>query len=239
MATSFKEIYCLNSVIKSDNRLLDKPDYEIYSLYWKYLQLSIPYLGYDCLKNLNDYIPFSLTKYSFIGNGEDNIFQLSPTPELSMSPDFYISKVITCGTTPIQEIDYTWDSINSTITLTSDTPEIGATIDIYMYEIGQFNEDLSLDEKRILANAMNIPYLKEQIDQRKLLNFAVYGGSIKMHSQAEHLKVLNETLNNLIEEVKRDVITYSFRTAPIGYGGLGARTTCYYQEACSRPIAHN
>lgn len=237
MATSFKEIYCLNSVIKSDNRLLNKPDYEIYSLYWKYLQLSISYFEYDCLKSLNNYIPFSLIEYSFIGNGEDNIFKLEPAPEFSMSPDFYISKTITCGTSLIQESEYTWDSENNTITLTGDTPEIDSKINIYAYEIGQFNEDLNLDEKRILANAMNIPYLQEQIDQRKLLNFAVYGGSVKMHSQAEHLKVLGETLQNQIELVEKSVIRYSFRTAPVGYGGLGARTSCYYQEACSRPIA--
>lgn len=230
MATSFDEIYCLNSVIKNDTRLIEKPDYEIYALYWKYLQLSIPQFEYDCLKNLNDYIPFSLTKYSFIGNGVDNIFELTPAPILTLTPDFYISKQITCGVKAVEETEYVWDSENNTITLTKDIPEIGSTIEIYLYEIGQFNEDLNLDEKRILANAMLIPYLQEQKDQRKLVNFAVYGGSIKMHSQAEHLKVLNETLQNQNEYVEGLINTYSYRTAPKRYPGLGGRTVCYHRN---------
>ena len=50
MATSFEEIYCLNSVIKIDQRLTNKPSYMLYDLYWKYLQLAIPYFQYDCRK---------------------------------------------------------------------------------------------------------------------------------------------------------------------------------------------
>ena len=41
MATSFEEIYCLNAVIKNDQRLYNKPLYAIYSLNWKYLQMAI------------------------------------------------------------------------------------------------------------------------------------------------------------------------------------------------------
>ena len=35
MATSFEEIYCLNSVIKIDQRLTNKPSYMLYDLYNK------------------------------------------------------------------------------------------------------------------------------------------------------------------------------------------------------------
>ena len=79
MATSFEEIYCLNSVIKIDQRLTNKPSYMLYDLYWKYLQMAISLFQYDCRKNLYDNVPFSLTEYSFTGVGVKNIFKLYPT----------------------------------------------------------------------------------------------------------------------------------------------------------------
>lgn len=228
MATSFEEIYCLNSVIKNDSRLVGKPDYEIYALNWKYLQLSMPELMYyECLRRkIYDYTPFSLTEYTFTGNGIDNIFELTPAPVLTSTPDFYITKQVTCGESAQQIVSYVWDSENNTITLTNDTPEPGSIISIKVYEIGQFNNDLNLEEKRILATAMVVPYLEEQRDQQKLLNFAVYGGSIKMHSQAEHIKTLDNAIDSQNQLVDRYIGEYSYGHAPLGYPGLGGRTVC-------------
>lgn len=223
MATSFEDIYCLNSVIKSDKRLIDKPDYELYSLSWKYLELAIPFFQYDCLKDLTDYVPFSLTEYTFTGNGLDNIFTLNPAPTIT-NPTFFISKTIACGSPTISIVNYTWDSENNTITLTGDIPEQGSTIQIFSYTVGYFNADLNLDEKRILAEAMNIPYLEEAKNNRDILKFLIYGGSVKMHSQAEQEKVLLQALESQINKVEGMVSNYSYRTAPNGYVGLGAWT---------------
>lgn len=228
MATSFEEIYCLNSVIKIDQRLTNKPSYMLYDLYWKYLQLAIPYFQYDCRKDLLDLVPFSLTEYSFTGDGENNIFKLDPAPTNIDNLSFYIGMQIDCGQPIRQVTNYQWDEINSTITLTNITPAPGEIINITLYDIGHFNVDLNFDEKAILARAMNIPYYEEQMTNSKILNFATYGGSIKMHSQAEQLKTLTTAYQMTKREVEGDISHYTYRTAPKGLGGLGARTVCLH-----------
>ena len=182
---------------------------------------------FDCRKDLKDLIPFSLTKYSFTGDGVNNIFQLDPAPT-SENLEFYINTQIDCGQPSVQVTDYLWDDINKTITFTNITPAPGEVVEIYAYVIGQFNCDLEYSEKAILASAMNIPYYQEQLTNSEILQFATYGGSIKMHSQAEQIKNLNETLRNAKREVEGDISNYSCRTAPVGYKGLGARTVCLH-----------
>ena len=229
MATSFEEIYCLNAVIKLDQRLVNKPSYLVYDLCWKYLQLAIPYFQYDCIKDLLDLVPFSLTEYSFIGDGVNNIFELSPAPTDSSNLDFYISSQIDCGQKAREIVSYQWDSINNTITLLDYTPALNENIKIQAYNIGQFNDDLNYDEKSILARAMDIPYYEEQMTNSKILNFAVYGGSIKMHSQAEQLKTVTAAYQTAKRELEGDISNYTYRTAPIGLYGLGGRTVCLHQ----------
>ena len=229
MATSFDEIYCLNAVIKSDIRLSQKPSYELELLNWKYLQFAIKEFMYDCRKDLTDYIPFTSVRYSFTGNGVDNIFQLTPAPELDMTPEFYIGVQAACGQ-PVTVISkYQWDNENNTLTL-DNAPIPGSNIEIVVYQSGQFNEDLNIDEKTILADAMNIPYFEEAISNRKILDFTVYGGSIKMHSQAEHEKVLLSALSEQRNLVMGEISNYSYRTAPFGYA-------CYYPHLCRHPHA--
>lgn len=232
MATSFEEIYCLNAVIKKDQRLYSKPTYMIYSLNWKYLQLAISMFQYDCRKDLYDLVPFSLTDYSFVGDGINNIFQLNPAPTYTTNPEFYITKQIDCSTKPIVITDYIWDNINNTITI-SDIPEVDAIITINSYEVGQFNQDLDYDEKRILAEAMNIFYFEEYMTNAKILNFATYGGSIKMHSQAEQLKTVTAAYETTKREVEGDISKYTYKTS-CNLNGLGARTSCFYPIVCQK-----
>lgn len=233
MATSFEEIYCLNAVIKNDQRLYNKPAYSIYALNWKYLQMAIAMFQYDCRKNLYDNVPFSLTEYSFTGDGVNNIFKLEPAPKFTNSIDFNVSKQIDCNTPSVQITDYIWDDVNETITLPN-IPEIGSVISINTYEVGQFNEDLDYDEKKILAEAMNIFYYEEYMTNTKVLNFATYGGSIKMHSQAEQEKVVLDAFRTAKREVEGDIVRYTYKTAPHLLYGLGARTSCYHQLMLQR-----
>lgn len=229
MATSFEEVYCLNSVIKIDQRLNNKPSYALYELMWKYLQFAITFFQFDCRMDLLDLVPFSLTEYEFIGDGENNIFELDPAPSNIENLKFYISSQIDCGKAARQISDYIWDETNHTITFTKNTPAIGEKISISSYVIGQFNSTLGFIEKRILAEGMNIPYYEEQLTNSKVLNFATYGGSIKMHSQAEQLKQLKETYAQAKRELEGDISAYSYRTAPRGLDGLGGRTVCLNQ----------
>lgn len=222
--TSFEEIYCLNSVIKQDQRLVDKPSYMLYDLCWKYLQLSIPYFQYDCRKDLLDLVPFSLTEYSFTGDGESNIFELDPMPSGNL--DFYITTQIDCSQPSVQITKYVYDEETHSITFMDSTPTLGENVKIIAYDIGHFNAELNYDEKAILARAMNLPYYEEQMTNSKVLNFAVYGGSIKMHSQAEHEKILNQVYTTAKRELEGDISHYSYRTAPRGLFGLGGRTVC-------------
>lgn len=234
MATSFEEIYCLNAVIKNDQRLYNKPLYEIYSLNWKYLQMAISMFQYDCRKNLYDNVPFSLTEYSFTGDGVNNMFKLDPAPNFTDTINFYISKQIDCSSPEVQITNYIWDNENSVITLPDNTPEIGSILKINTYEVGQFNQDLDYNEKRILAEAMNIFYYEEYMTNTKVLNFATYGGSVKMHSQAEQEKVVLEAFKTAKLQVEEDINKYTFKTAPHLLFGLGARTSCYYQLMSQR-----
>lgn len=223
MATSFEEIYCLNSVIKFDKRLNNKPKYALYDLYWKYLQYAISMFYYDCKKDLYDLNPFSLTEYEFVGDGENNIFNLNPAP-LTSSFDIYVQ--LDCSEEKRQIVDYEWDEKSNTITFKSYTPAINESIFIYSYNIGSFTADLDYNEKTILAKAMNIPYYEEQVANSKTLVFSTYGGSVKMHSQAEHLKTTIEAFEKCKREVEGDINAYSYRVAPLGLKGLGARTVC-------------
>lgn len=234
MATSFDEIYCLNSVIKNDPRLVNKPSYEVELINWKYLQFAISKFMYDCKKDIATNIPFSSTEYTFVGDGENSIFTLSPIPTFDITPNFSILIQKTCGK-PYQSItDYIWSSENNTITLL-DVPIKGSKIKIYAYQEGQFNVDLDIDEKIILADAMNIPYFEEAAAARKVLDFSLYGGSVKMHSQAEHQKTLEDSLRSQILLVEGEISNYSYRRANFCYPGLGARTTCYTPQMCSQP----
>lgn len=228
MATSFEEIYCLNTVIKIDQRLSNVPSYKLYELYWKYLQYAISMFQYDCRKNLLDLVPFSLTEYSFIGDGENNIFKLDPPIENTDNLSFYISVQLNCDQPVTQITDYQWDNINNTITLNNYIPAPEENITINVYDIGYFKADLNYDEKTILARAMNLPYYEEQMTNSKILNFATYGGSIKMHSQAEQLKTLTTAYETVKREVEGDISKYSYRTAPVGLYGLGGRTVCLH-----------
>ena len=81
---------------------------------------------------------------------------------------------------------------------------------------------------------MNIFYYEEYMTNTKVLNFATYGGSVKMHSQAEQEKVVLEAFKTAKLQVEEDINKYTFKTAPHLLFGLGARTSCYYQLMSQR-----
>lgn len=220
MGTSFDEIYCMNQLIRSDVRFSEISINDFYLLMWKYLQFSISDFKYDCLKNLTNYTPYSQTIYNFICNGIDNSFHLDPAPTQE-DIKFYIYSQI--GENIPVDIDvYTYDNINQIITLNS-IPEDGTELTIISYDIGSFNEELDLDEKRILAYGMNIPWLQEQINELNLVRFTVYGGSMKMHSQAEHINRLDNQIKSEVNYINNLINLYSYKTQHNNFDKLGGR----------------
>lgn len=226
METSFDKIYCMNQIIRSDNRMSSLTTSDFYLIMWKYLQYSIANFEYDCKKIKDNYVPYSQTIYNFVCNGIDNVFLLTPSPAQT-DLLFYIC-YRTADNAPYVEIsNYTYNSTNYTIETSSVLPD-NAQLMITAYEIGKFNAVLSLDEMRILSEGMMIPWIEEQINEINLTRFAIYGGSAKMHSQAEHLKNLNDRLTNQYNLILRLINHYSYRTSETNLQGLGGR---YYVKS--------
>lgn len=221
MGTSFDEIYTLNNVIKSDSRLnlLSIDDY--YFTLWQYLQLAISDFSYDCTKNLNNNVPFSRTMYTYTCNGTDTIFSLGTIP-MQTDIKFYIYYKLDSNSDLNEILEYAYDSNNYTITLNDVLPE-NAILTIISYEIGKFNVVLTYDEKRILSEAMILPFLEEQANEVYLLRYTVYGGSQKQYSQSEHIKNISEKVLNQRNLIDKLITRYSYKTNNTNLLNLGGR----------------
>lgn len=218
--TDFNEIYCLNLVMKNDPRLAKIPLNMYYSLCWKYLQIAISRFQYESIPDITDNVPFYEIDYEYECNGIDNEFQLNDDINIT-SPSFVIN-IVLGDNEPEQIMDFEYNSANNSIVL-SKSPVNGAILKIYEYQIGHFNVDLDYREKEILAQGMLIPYLEENQNRESLLNQFVYGGSVKIHSQAEQLKTIEAALKEQIKLVRDLIIDYSYRANLENYNGLGTR----------------
>ena len=218
--TEFNEIYCLNLTMKNDPRLSQIPLNMYYSLCWKYLQVAISRFQYECIPDITNNSPFMEVDYEYICNGVDTEFQLTNN-ELITTPNFVIT--LSLGNDEVENIaNFEYNSETNAIIL-EDAPVSDAVLKIYEYQIGYFNVDLDYREKEILAQAMLIPYLEENQNRENLLNQFVYGGSVKIHSQAEHLKTIETALKEQIKMVTNLIIDYSYRANLEDYNGLGTR----------------
>lgn len=215
--TDFNEIYCLNLTMKNDPRLADIPLNMYYSLCWKYLQVAISRFQYESIPDITDNVPFAEIDYEYECNGIDSTFELN-TSQAITTPNFVITQTYGGITTNITNYDY--NSETNVITLAEVPPSL-AIIKIAEFEIGHFNADLNYREKEILAQGMLIPFLEENRNRESLLNQFVYGGSVKIHSQAEHLKTIENALKEQIKIVNNLIIDYSYRANTEKYGGLG------------------
>lgn len=213
--TYFRDIYCLNNTIKQDKAFCKMPTYLQYALYWRYLQFAISYFQYDCSKNLLDYVPYREQSYQYIGDGIDNEFMLSPTPPI-VYPDLYIAikNPEEKEFTVINQNDYEYESTNCVVTF-KNIPLEGAIIKIVAYLDGQFNVELSINEKTILAEGMNIPFLEKNQNNTQLLTQIVYGGTMKIYSQGEHMKQLGNIVNSQRDYVNNLIVNYSYRNQEI------------------------
>lgn len=218
--TDFNEIYCLNLVMKNDPRLAKIPLNMYYSLCWKYLQVAISRFQYESIPDITDNVPFYEIDYEYECNGIDNEFQLNDDNSMT-TPNFVINLILG-DNEPEQIVNFEYNANNNSIIL-DDVPVSGSILKIYEYQIGYFNVELNYREKEILAQGMLIPYLEENQNRESLLNQFVYGGSVKIHSQAEHLKTIETALKEQNKLVRDLIVDYTYRANLENYNGLGTR----------------
>lgn len=217
MATPFTDIYCLNTVIKNDSRLVNKPQNALYKLYYEYLKFAISYFRNDCNKNLDNHTGFVQSEYSFVGDGVDDEFLLSPAP--TSYDNFYIET----DNNGLISTDYTYSFDENTNLLTiTPVPPLNADVYVSAYGIGSFVDDLNMTEKVILAEGMNVPWQEEQLNKQSLLNHIIYGGGTKMYSQGEHIKQVKDvSQNQYFKLVKGMINEYSYKENLQAMYGLG------------------
>ena len=216
--TDFNEIYCLNLVMKNDPRLAEIPINMYYSLCWKYLQIAISRFQYESIPDITDNVPYIEIEYEYECDGIETEFQLNETNLIN--PNYVVT--LTVGDENSKITDFTYNNINNSIVL-PEPPLDDTILKIVVYQVGYFNVDLTDREKEILAQGMLIPYLEENQNRESLLNQFVYGGSVKIHSQAEHLKTIESALQDQIKLVNNLIIDYTYRANLEGYTGLGTR----------------
>lgn len=238
--TTFNDVYCQAYVIKNDSRIQKLKPYEYYSLCWRYLKYAISLFEYDCLheppcnplSKVQDYFPFYEKDYEYIGDGLESEFYL-PTPEVS---DYQLYVAIKA----IEEDDYVetkqyiYKEDEEKI-IFAYPPLANSSVKIVCFSPGSFKSYLDEREVAILAEGMTIPFLEEQQNNRQLLNQVVYGGSVKMHSQAEHLKIVGQIGSNQYNIVDNLIKDYSYKSNRECYTGLsGRKTNPYVHPNCKK-----
>ena len=135
----------------------------------------------DKLKDLTE--PTEI-EYNFISDGTSTQYQLTPPPPT----DFNIYAGVLGEDGIYTEVtNYTVDTVNYTVDF--DEPFLlDKQIKIVAYTIGQFNQDLDYDLRMICAEAMNIPFLEENQNNRDILQQLVYSNSWRIFSQNDHLR---------------------------------------------------
>lgn len=209
--TYFSDIYCLNGYIVKDKNMCSTPPYLHFKKKWGYLQYSISYFQYDCLKDLYDYEPFYLQTYKFISNGEDVSLELYPIPDkedFNVGIVFYDNEEESFIELPNNEYVFNYET--NIVTLNNPIQE-DVEIRVSAYADGYFNSELDFDEKTILAEGMTVPYLEANRNTPQVLQQILYGGSNKMYSQAEMQKQLNNSISSQQQYVETRIINYSFR----------------------------
>ena len=226
MATSFEDIHCLATILRKDTTLASLPSYQYYELCYKQLLIGKAMFVYDCHSDLNSYTPYSLSEYTFVGNGIDNSFELAPAPTATQT-NIYVGLQSEDEDLLTETYEYTYDEENNLIVF-NNAPEDGTTVVIAFFDIGSFNDTLTDDECAILAECEQIAYYESYLGNAKTLNQVTYSNSIKIHSQAEQLKQLNSvSIMQWRDRVESMINKYSYRTSKNNLKGLSGRNSVW------------
>ena len=205
IATTFSDIYNLNEAITNDDNLNSLPDNLYYFTAYQYLLFAIAEFSSVCNQEIETHNEFEQETYDYTGDGSTNEYTLDPTPPTSSS--LYVSINDT------ETENYTFDSVSNIITFGS-TPTSNDDIYIGAYVVGSFTVDLTINEKRILAEAMTIPYLENKINHSAQLDQMVFGTNLGIHSQANHNKTLLSIKQDQYSKINRMISDYSYRSDP-------------------------
>jgi hypothetical protein len=203
LSTSFDDIFDQFLSMVDDTRFINGMTTDMLAVTLsKYLDEARGLFGDYCYKDLDDYTATQREYYEFAGNGSTVQYTLSPFPPTSA--EFYVS------VDDVETIDYLFNSSTNIMTLSA-TPVLNSDIYIGAYKVGQFTETLNIQEISILANAMQIPYIKFYLQKRLHLNQMIYGKDTTVHSQANQLKELRETLQDRKKEVEQKIMQYTYK----------------------------
>lgn len=205
MATSFDDIYGLNEAIMTDSRINSLPENLYYYVLYKYLQYSIGEFRTICWKNLDLLTAFDQEIYTFTGDGTTYSFLLNPAPPTSSN--FYVS------VNNVETTNFTFNSGTNYLTLGT-TPILNASIYVGAYVIGEFTQDLNVEEQTILSIGMTVPFLKSNVINTKQLKQMISAAPINIASQANHNKVLFEGHKQIEQEFLDRMNRYSWRNDP-------------------------
>lgn len=203
MATLFDRVYKQYFKLTNDTDIKSKNTNYGYKTLYDYLEYSMSLFGDYCYKNLNDLIPFSEIEYEFVGDGISTEFTLNPVPDAN-------SELFITINNDSSNITYSYDNVNNKITLNS-APTNGADIYVSAYTIGQFNNDLNVQEINLLAEGMTIPFKKNKLNSSLLMNNLVYGKDYSPHSPANHIKEVRTTIESDEESLKQKIMMYMWK----------------------------
>lgn len=230
MGTKFTDVYEKMDIIRDDNRIRNKRTNDVYRLYYDYLTFAIAQFYRTCKKvsskDLTQNTPFQQIEYGFISDGVDNEFLLTSPSSPLENGCFYVgySPDVNTSFTEITSDKYSYDEMTHTITVTGIVIPNNYIVYISSYLIGEFNDDLVYDEISILANGSIIPYLQEQQNRTSLMTQYVYGASMKMFSQAEHISSVHNVVKSQEDKVTNMITRYSYLASQNllkGLGGVG------------------
>lgn len=212
MATNFSEIYCLSNLLKNDSRLSKLPSYLYNSLCWSYLQVGLGFCSSVISSETENYIQklIDLTEpiemsYEFIADGIETVFLLTPPPQINS--EIYVA--LKSGDEYTEVFNYVFDNALGTVTFDT-IPEEDVEILIVTFTDGYFTETLEYALKLICAEAMDIAFLEEHQNDRKLLNMYVYSNNFKIHSAADHTRANNFVVRDQRAYVEKLLVDYSY-----------------------------
>lgn len=213
MATSFDKIYALNQVIQNNRRLKAMPDNLFYHTLFQYLSFAIAHFRKKCFKDLDDRTDFVQQVYEFTVTGTTANLTLNPPPPTNAT--IYVE------VNDVETTNFTFTAPN-TLEVTN-MPNQSNEIYVGAYVIGEFNPDLNIDEQRILAEGMNIPFVENEIFATKALEQVMYSSGVNWASQGNHNKASNEIRKEHYQRLNQMIVEYTFLNDSNNLMGLVGR----------------
>lgn len=217
------EIYCMFEQ-NCEGNITEMPTPYRIKYYENMLKQSISYFEYDCLKDLNNRTDYWEYEYEFLCDGKNNQFELNPLPPEEIQ--FYVAIKEDSESVWKEILEYKYNEITGMLELPA-SPKCGYEVLVVTYRNGYFEDNLNMKEKYILMLGMLTVFNTKQLEKQQQLSYQVFGSSTKAFSKSEHIKALNEIKENSIRNLKSEINSYTFKSAPDKLYSLGGREYMY------------